>query len=165
MNTVECEVAGPAHLHSAGVSAARASGRSVRGGPSVNPGVFLLAAALLAGVVISGPVTALEAPVKGTAATTPTLSQAGLIVAVGAVERPITVDWARARLVALDMNPARTRLAPSADAALSTLAGQLALTGDQRERYLLFSRAADPKPRSEERRVGKECRSRWSPYH
>src|SRR5256885_7251055 len=24
---------------------------------------------------------------------------------------------------------------------------------------------ADPQPRSEERRVGKECRSRWSPYH
>ena len=23
----------------------------------------------------------------------------------------------------------------------------------------------DPKRRSEERRVGKECRSRWSPYH
>ena len=23
----------------------------------------------------------------------------------------------------------------------------------------------DPSPRSEERRVGKECRSRWSPYH
>src|SRR2546421_9626072 len=23
----------------------------------------------------------------------------------------------------------------------------------------------DPKKRSEERRVGKECRSRWSPYH
>ena len=23
----------------------------------------------------------------------------------------------------------------------------------------------DLKPRSEERRVGKECRSRWSPYH
>ena len=27
---------------------------------------------------------------------------------------------------------------------------------------LLYS---DPVPRSEERRVGKECRSRWSPYH
>ena len=26
-------------------------------------------------------------------------------------------------------------------------------------------KSADPKPRSEERRVGKECRSRWSPYH
>src|SRR2546422_11129209 len=25
--------------------------------------------------------------------------------------------------------------------------------------------AAQPDPRSEERRVGKECRSRWSPYH
>src|SRR5256886_4215553 len=25
--------------------------------------------------------------------------------------------------------------------------------------------SAPPKPRSEERRVGKECRSRWSPYH
>src|ERR1041385_8106008 len=25
--------------------------------------------------------------------------------------------------------------------------------------------AAKPEPRSEERRVGKECRSRWSPYH
>ena len=24
---------------------------------------------------------------------------------------------------------------------------------------------ADAAPRSEERRVGKECRSRWSPYH
>src|SRR5258708_17128198 len=24
---------------------------------------------------------------------------------------------------------------------------------------------ADANPRSEERRVGKECRSRWSPYH
>ena len=25
--------------------------------------------------------------------------------------------------------------------------------------------AASPRSRSEERRVGKECRSRWSPYH
>ena len=24
---------------------------------------------------------------------------------------------------------------------------------------------SEPLPRSEERRVGKECRSRWSPYH
>src|SRR3712207_6858083 len=28
-----------------------------------------------------------------------------------------------------------------------------------------FSQAAKKGPRSEERRVGKECRSRWSPYH
>ena len=30
---------------------------------------------------------------------------------------------------------------------------------------LLGGVAAAPDPRSEERRVGKECRSRWSPYH
>src|SRR5581483_8216102 len=29
----------------------------------------------------------------------------------------------------------------------------------------LVERAADEGQRSEERRVGKECRSRWSPYH
>src|SRR2546430_9434240 len=29
----------------------------------------------------------------------------------------------------------------------------------------IASRAIDSPPRSEERRVGKECRSRWSPYH
>src|SRR2546430_14901279 len=28
-----------------------------------------------------------------------------------------------------------------------------------------YSFSTDPKNRSEERRVGKECRSRWSPYH
>src|SRR3712207_3647908 len=35
-------------------------------------------------------------------------------------------------------------------------------------RYTLLKRTADPlfdAARSEERRVGKECRSRWSPYH
>ena len=30
--------------------------------------------------------------------------------------------------------------------------------------YLTFANKC-PKGRSEERRVGKECRSRWSPYH
>src|SRR2546425_10497001 len=32
-------------------------------------------------------------------------------------------------------------------------------------RVILGERAYDIAPRSEERRVGKECRSRWSPYH
>src|SRR2546421_11742317 len=33
-------------------------------------------------------------------------------------------------------------------------------------RYFLFDTAANQQAsRSEERRVGKECRSRWSPYH
>ena len=29
----------------------------------------------------------------------------------------------------------------------------------------LLHAGCGPAPRSEERRVGKECRSRWSPYH
>src|SRR2546422_3408569 len=35
-----------------------------------------------------------------------------------------------------------------------------AATGLPRNRHVM-----DPDGRSEERRVGKECRSRWSPYH
>ena len=31
--------------------------------------------------------------------------------------------------------------------------------------YELVSHTSEPYERSEERRVGKECRSRWSPYH
>ena len=34
-----------------------------------------------------------------------------------------------------------------------------------RIRVMLRKPADAPKTRSEERRVGKECRSRWSPYH
>ena len=32
-------------------------------------------------------------------------------------------------------------------------------------RYFDLKNFSDPFRRSEERRVGKECRSRWSPYH
>ena len=31
--------------------------------------------------------------------------------------------------------------------------------------FLIVFAFTDPAKRSEERRVGKECRSRWSPYH
>ena len=37
------------------------------------------------------------------------------------------------------------------------LAGETATEGDEID--------SPGSPRSEERRVGKECRSRWSPYH
>ena len=36
---------------------------------------------------------------------------------------------------------------------------------EERRCYALKKIRALNKPRSEERRVGKECRSRWSPYH
>src|SRR5438876_8744531 len=37
--------------------------------------------------------------------------------------------------------------------------------GHRRRRLDLPTRGTRPRARSEERRVGKECRSRWSPYH
>ena len=33
------------------------------------------------------------------------------------------------------------------------------------ENKSINDKSNNPTPRSEERRVGKECRSRWSPYH
>ena len=38
-------------------------------------------------------------------------------------------------------------------------------TGFQNQTVLMFPGQRFPESRSEERRVGKECRSRWSPYH
>src|SRR3712207_9331181 len=50
------------------------------------------------------------------------------------------------------------------DAALRMLES-LALLNQQRQRESADGRRVPPLVRSEERRVGKECRSRWSPYH
>src|SRR3712207_9037330 len=38
-------------------------------------------------------------------------------------------------------------------------------TGKARLSHRVEKHMSPPLPRSEERRVGKECRSRWSPYH
>src|SRR6266508_4426269 len=46
----------------------------------------------------------------------------------------------------------------------NAMADQLAASRD-RDRAFLLSVSHELKTRSEERRVGKECRSRWSPYH
>src|SRR3712207_380235 len=48
---------------------------------------------------------------------------------------------------------------PPIDAILTTLLNDIAALPDQ------FILVLDDYHRSEERRVGKECRSRWSPYH
>src|SRR5574337_1158356 len=57
------------------------------------------------------------------------------------------------RLAAGDMVPADVRVLAAKDLFLN----QATLTGE--------SLPVEKKARSEERRVGKECRSRWSPYH
>ena len=44
--------------------------------------------------------------------------------------------------------------------------GELKVSGDENLLRLVVGQKSDFYPiRSEERRVGKECRSRWSPYH
>ena len=56
-----------------------------------------------------------------------------------------------------DVNePSRRRLLKG----IGALGGALAITGG-----CPVAHAAKAESRSEERRVGKECRSRWSPYH
>ena len=53
----------------------------------------------------------------------------------------------------------RVALTPAAAEFVTPLTLQ-AISGNAVSQSLL-----DPQARSEERRVGKECRSRWSPYH
>src|SRR5256885_8173456 len=49
----------------------------------------------------------------------------------------------------------------------SEVSGATVFAGMEGSRPILVEIQAllSPSPRSEERRVGKECRSRWSPYH
>lgn len=130
--------------------------RSARGGPG---GVALLVAVLLSGATLAAPALALETPVAapetGKAEVTSTAAiptakpgviAPGFTVKVGVVERAIDIDWSRARYADVALAAGGTRLAPGADAVIKSLAKDLALTGDKRERFLLIARAADPKP-------------------
>jgi hypothetical protein len=69
----------------------------------------------------------------------------------------------RAAALALGLLPAP---APAGACALELiLAVDVSGSIDSREFDLQTNGLADAFERSEERRVGKECRSRWSPYH
>lgn len=131
--------------------------RPARGGPGAARGVAVLLAALVSSAVLIAPSHALETPVATTEAATArpaapasaspsSPAKASFIVKVGVVERMIEIDWTRARHADLTLAAGGTRLAPGADAVIKALAKDLALTGDKRERYLLFARATDPKP-------------------
>ena len=56
------------------------------------------------------------------------------------------------------------KLKDAIDGALSALEGRSGNAGDVDE-LLAGMRQELIEAKSEERRVGKECRSRWSPYH
>src|SRR3712207_6940078 len=64
----------------------------------------------------------------------------------------VTPSWARSH-VAMDLGEEVAQLLPDA----GELGQQAVTTRVVKHQFR--------RPRSEERRVGKECRSRWSPYH
>src|SRR2546421_9141375 len=62
--------------------------------------------------------------------------------------------------------PTRVRLgAPPAAHAARAARAPARRSDRRRARRLISGTSVELYPRSEERRVGKECRSRWSPYH
>ena len=64
-------------------------------------------------------------------------------------------------LLGTQIASAQSILKDKDDKELSVLLNEVVITGTGTEHYLKDA----PVQRSEERRVGKECRSRWSPYH
>src|SRR2546430_7706057 len=85
--------------------------------------------------------------------------------------RDLTVTGVQTCALPISVAPARPRRRPrlhelARPGALSVL-GEARPRGDRARRRLRVRRDAAPRrdDRSEERRVGKECRSRWSPYH
>ena len=81
------------------------------------------------------------------------------------------LSWAEAATLAVLPNaPSMIHLAKNRSALIkkrNKLLEQLYRQGviDEIDYELALSEALPPLLRSEERRVGKECRSRWSPYH
>src|SRR3712207_9260215 len=61
--------------------------------------------------------------------------------------------------------PARPRQAPTSARRRARLAHPEGVRDAARARAAEREDGREGRPRSEERRVGKECRSRWSPYH
>src|SRR5260370_15728733 len=66
----------------------------------------------------------------------------------------------RLKLAAIEAVAQTSRVASTGSRLLS---GHAAVWDELEEEFAEF--AGTPAARSEERRVGKECRSRWSPYH
>src|SRR2546430_16277996 len=85
--------------------------------------------------------------------------------------RPPTVGaWActRSRLLVARLNGVGMYTVTGISPSLPSTQAQIALAGvgqDREHELRGCQRGGDRAGRSEERRVGKECRSRWSPYH
>ena len=118
-------------------------------------------------------VTLAVALIKGLATLLAVITALVWAETVGAVYSPVLeivpmlADQVTCRLVALVTVAANLSFAPDGTVALvgeRVTVMVAALTGGASQAIKIRRRAAN-KNRSEERRVGKECRSRWSPYH
>ena len=109
----------------------------------------------VAGVLLVKPLVASFAePRRGWLVLAMASTLAGNLTILGSVANLIVVETARAARVEIGfVEYCRSNL-------------ESALVGRLRAGSPLAVEPADrDRPRSEERRVGKECRSRWSPYH
>src|SRR5258707_12051075 len=81
-------------------------------------------------------------------------------------EQPHTVRTKSGSVSAIDFRGVQPNFG-DVYANAATLAGRFISEGDDlhREKVVMLGENVAPVLRSEERRVGKECRSRWSPYH
>ena len=74
-----------------------------------------------------------------------------------------------ARVVTVPFTPLEQRMAKEKPYLMEGLAKLKEILGEDSFKRLISNvhniNLSGPRIRSEERRVGKECRSRWSPYH
>ena len=68
-------------------------------------------------------------------------------------------------MIDLDGTPNKSNLGTNAILGVSMAVSRAAAASQNLPLYRYLNSEACLLPRSEERRVGKECRSRWSPYH
>ena len=65
----------------------------------------------------------------------------------------------------LEINQAKSRINQAKKEGTTPDPKDLELVKTEKQNAFAISQYTDIMTRSEERRVGKECRSRWSPYH
>ena len=85
-------------------------------------------------------------------------------IAVLAISRPAALNALNSETLD-ELNTALTEIEARDDVKVVILTGGPDKKGNEFKSFVAGADIAEMAGRSEERRVGKECRSRWSPYH
>src|SRR2546426_9462436 len=97
-----------------------------------------------------------------------TSDRIGLVAFAGQAltQVPITTDYAVLEQALRELHPGMLEDGTAIGTAIGTAANRLRRAPGKSKVLVLLTDGVNNKgTRSEERRVGKECRSRWSPYH